>query len=614
MANREVIPINTPSPQEESLSNIDETTHTISQDTEVIVTAMLLGKSVAQKKLADQQRQNQQLLDVLTPQEEVNKQAKKNLSIKDRLLKVYDKYIVKGQFFKKMYNWMKDMVKKLTALAGNWLFKILGFLLLMAVIDPNGTLLQSILRMIVNMVIWFIRVFARMLPSLIVTIINLITEVFPRIIRDLMGALIPALHSAFQNLSRDLEKDFPFLARIFGWLAAAFAPNSPLSKFLTETLPKIFPFLLIGFMIFGVIAKLIPLFMVLKAVILFLGGPITLIIAGIIALGILIYTFWDDIKAFFQNLWGAISGFFVGIWESISGFFVSVWTGISSFFSGISKRFKTFLTIVGAPLIPFILLWKGLFKLFGSFKKFGVLGTFSKIWDFIKIKAKLIWKGISGFFKDLWKWIKSLPKKIWDAITKAGRGAGGILNRVFSFLFSPFIRVITTLRRIFERILPPLWNLVRRIFRPLIDLMSPSFTQIRNVLRDIWDFISNTINRGFQIIVSGINGIRDFFSAIAYDPMGVILGNAEERSGLFLMARAARLTNANIEQVATGHARGVQARNLLNLGSNAVITSDEAQRSVGRRERQITARLNNFEQNSNRQHSPTNSQRQAVGY
>lgn len=96
------------------------------------------------------------------------------------------------------------------------------------------------------------------------------------------------------------------------------------------------------------------------AVIGFLTSPIGLVVAAIaalIAIGVLLYKNWDEIKSYALSIWTAICDFFIGIWESIkgsfsaalqylsnlwqtvwstvSGFFMTIWNGILSFLEGI---------------------------------------------------------------------------------------------------------------------------------------------------------------------------------------------------------------------------------------------------------------------------------------
>lgn len=92
------------------------------------------------------------------------------------------------------------------------------------------------------------------------------------------------------------------------------------------------------------------------AVIGFLTSPIGLVIAAIaalIAIGVLLYQHWDEVKAYAISIWTTICDFFAEAWESIKGVFSSAlesvkslwesaWTTVSSFFSDVWNRIVTF--------------------------------------------------------------------------------------------------------------------------------------------------------------------------------------------------------------------------------------------------------------------------------
>jgi hypothetical protein len=97
-------------------------------------------------------------------------------------------------------------------------------------------------------------------------------------------------------------------------------------------------------------------------------GPIGLVIAAVIAVAVLIYKYWDEIKAVTIRVWKAISGAVLKVWEGIKtgvkgyiGFIVGLVTGvkekitgaISGAFDAIPRAFKAALNLIIGALRNF---------------------------------------------------------------------------------------------------------------------------------------------------------------------------------------------------------------------------------------------------------------------
>lgn len=139
-------------------------------------------------------------------------------------------------------------------------------------------------------------------------------------------------------------------------------------------------------------------------------GPIAWIVAAVVGLGVVIYKFGDDIKAFFGRLWdgiksvaktawdaitsvitapfkvikaiwGAIKGFFSGIWDAVTGVARTAWDGIKS--------------IVTSPIEAIKSAWSAIKGFFGGLWD-SLKGAAGSAWDWIKGKASGAWEGIKG--------------------------------------------------------------------------------------------------------------------------------------------------------------------------------------------------------------------------
>lgn len=114
-------------------------------------------------------------------------------------------------------------------------------------------------------------------------------------------------------------------------------------------------------------------------------NPWTIIIAAVIAAGVLLWKNWDVISAKAKEIWGAISDYLKRSWETIK-------KNLSAFIDGVKK-------------------------------------VWDKGWNAVKTLASNIWNGIKSTLSGIWSGISSTASSIWNGITSMISGA---LNRVAS--------------------------------------------------------------------------------------------------------------------------------------------------------------------------------------
>lgn len=133
---------------------------------------------------------------------------------------------------------------------------------------------------------------------------------------------------------------------------------------------------------------------------------------GILLLVAVLWYFWDDIVAFFDQVWQGISDFFSGILDTLVGWFDSAVNAVVSFFSGIWQTISGWFTGVVNSI-------KGFFQnIWANIKAFfdKIINTVRSIYEnYIKPiigmvveKIQWVWDKLVGFFKWLWGKIKWL--------------------------------------------------------------------------------------------------------------------------------------------------------------------------------------------------------------
>lgn len=138
-------------------------------------------------------------------------------------------------------------------------------------------------------------------------------------------------------------------------------------------------------------------------------GPIGWIILGVIALAALIYTYWDEIKAFTVAAWGAVWGGIKWAVDQIWNFFVTWMLG------GIIWQHWEEIKAGAVAAWTMIMAWLGQIPgwLYQAFLNFTLIGLFIKHWDSIKQGA--ITKGT-----ELVAWVRGLPGMISSALGNLG--------------------------------------------------------------------------------------------------------------------------------------------------------------------------------------------------
>lgn len=85
--------------------------------------------------------------------------------------------------------------------------------------------------------------------------------------------------------------------------------------------------------VIGLIGTIITTVSTLSSVMTFLTGPIGLVVAAIaaaIAIGVALYTHWDEVKAFLSETWETIKETATNVWNGIVSFFSATWEAIKN--------------------------------------------------------------------------------------------------------------------------------------------------------------------------------------------------------------------------------------------------------------------------------------------
>jgi phage-related protein len=146
-------------------------------------------------------------------------------------------------------------------------------------------------------------------------------------------------------------------------------------------------------------------------------NPIVLVTAAIVGAALLIYKYWDPIKAWFVKLWADIKAAFFAAPEWLAnfgsqfaaGFLQDAWYPLVAFFSGLWIDIKNAFWIA--------------FDWIDSFVAKFIPGGIVEAWDALTGVFSTLWNGVKKIFDDAWAWIQPWIDKIMAAI-------GPVLNAV----------------------------------------------------------------------------------------------------------------------------------------------------------------------------------------
>lgn len=264
-------------------------------------------------------------------------------------------------------------------------------------------------------------------------------------------------------------------------------------------------------------------FTAVRAALLLFSGPIGWITAAVIALAVLIYTYWDEIKEYTIKAWSAISDFFVELWSGIKDTAISAWNGIVNALKSVWDKVtnvatvaweavkKAIVAVVG-PIVDVVLRYfnsmkDGVSKVLDGFKQY-----FQGVWDLIKnvvLGAVLIivdlvtgnWTALAKDSKAIFENIRGAMSDIWEGIKKIFSGALDVIKgywktswenvksigtTIWNSIKSYFSTTWNSIKSIFTTILPQIYKTVKTNVTDMFNAVKEWFGKIPGTVSDLW--------------------------------------------------------------------------------------------------------------------------------
>jgi TP901 family phage tail tape measure protein len=256
-------------------------------------------------------------------------------------------------------------------------------------------------------------------------------------------------------------------------------------------------------------------------------------IAGLIAVGVLVYKNWDTIKAKATEIWGSLKEWFSSTLESIKQTFANAWNNIKSFTTSTCESIRqTAINIwnaikngVMAIITPFINGIKNLFNgMKGGLQQIfnGLKQYFDGVWKLIKNiflgAVLLIVDLVTGDFKNLlndakaiFNNLKSALSSIWNGIKQVFSGA---VSAIKGFVSAAWSNIKSTTSSVFNGIrslASSIWNGIKSAISSAVNTaksaVSNAFSSMKSAVSSIMSGIKSTITNMWNSAVSFIKSI-----------------------------------------------------------------------------------------------------------
>jgi TP901 family phage tail tape measure protein len=322
-------------------------------------------------------------------------------------------------------------------------------------------------------------------------------------LRELQEAISPALEPIADIITNSVV---PAVKSMAEWFANLSPTAQKFTLAVAGILAVIGPLLMsIGMMmpaftgIFGAITKVTDV--VSKAggvmglfskALTFLTGPVGIAvaaIAGLIAIGVLVYKNWHEIKAFLLQTWETIKSVAINVWNGIKSFLSATWNGIKTIVTVVWNGIKSyFTTVLNAYKIIFTTVWNAIktavttvwnaLKTAATTTFNTIKSVISTITNTIKSVMTSVWNGIKSSVTSIWNSLKSTASSVWNGIKSA---ISSIVNGIRSTVSSVFNSIKSTATSIWNgiksAITSPIESAKNTVLR-IIDTIKNAFAKL----------------------------------------------------------------------------------------------------------------------------------------
>lgn len=256
------------------------------------------------------------------------------------------------------------------------------------------------------------------------------------------------------------------------------------------------------------------------------GWPILAIIAAIvavIAIGKLLITHWDEIKAACETIWNAVKDFFVTVWDGIKTVFTTVVEVIKTIVVTYFTMYKMVIeTALNAIKIFINKIWEGIKVVFtaavnviktvvttyfNTYKTIietvlnAIKNVFETVWNTISTALTTVVNTMRTFLTTAWEAIKSLITNVLHAI-----------KDIFTTVWNAIHSTVTTIINGIRNTISTVWNAIKTTVTAVVNTIK---SIVSNVFSSIWNGIQTTMNNIYTSVKSGFDRAVGYIKGLA---------------------------------------------------------------------------------------------------
>ena len=265
---------------------------------------------------------------------------------------------------------------------------------------------------------------------------------------------------------------------------------------------------------------------ILSAAIAAITGPIGITIAAItalIAIGVLLYKNWDEIKAkctqiwqnnikptvekvtntlksFLSAAWNGIKAFLATCWELLGKLASTIWNGIKNSIETVCNTIKNVVTTI----------WNGIKTATSSVWE-GIKTLISSVVNSIKSVIESVFSSIKAVVSNIFNGIKSVISTVWSAIQSAVTTYVNAVRSVIQSVFSAIQGIISATSNGWKATIQAVWNGIKSV-------VSTGVNAVKSVISSVWSGLQSILVAPFkaaQSVISGIlSGISNSISTV----------------------------------------------------------------------------------------------------
>lgn len=270
----------------------------------------------------------------------------------------------------------------------------------------------------------------------------------------------------------------------------------------------------------------------------FLCSPIGLVvaaIAGAIAIGVLLYKNWDEVKEFLTNTWNSIKETGEQLWNGLKDFFSETWEGIKN---NCEETWNNITTAIsdkwGEVKQGTEDTWDNLTNWLGETWE-GVKNTCSETWESmkstistkweeVKSSTEEKWSGITSWLGTTWDTMSTTASTKWEEIKVSISGKWDELkakcSEIWGNIQTDFDNIITWVKTVFTTGWSNAWNGIKNIFKTI-------FNSLVGIAKKPLNLVIAMVNK----VIDGVNTMIKALNSIHIDIPDCIPGIGGESFG-----------------------------------------------------------------------------------